>query len=115
MNIEIIETRDFIKILNLLLKRRKLLDEDYIDFKKKLVGCPDSGDTISGTGGIRKIRLKSPSGGKSGGFRICYYYILNRDKIYLLYIYPKNEQEDLSIEDKKILKQAVTILKEVNK
>lgn len=115
MNREIIETKNFTKNLNLLLKKRQLLDEDYADFKKELAEHPDSGDIVSGTGGVRKIRLKSASRGKSGGFRVCYYDISHKDRIYLIAIYPKNEQENLSMEDKKMLKELVSILRGINK
>jgi hypothetical protein len=48
---------------------------------------------ITGTGGIRKVRLKSATKGKSGGFRVCYLYIENRLILFLLFIYAKNEQK----------------------
>lgn len=115
MNREIIETTNFTKIKDSLLKKRQLLDEDYADFKEQLAKHPESGDLVSGTGGIRKTRLKSASRGKSGGFRVCYYDISHRDKIYLIAIYPKNEQENISMEDKKLLKKLVGILKGANK
>ena len=73
MNIEITETKSFSKILNDLIKKRKLLDTDYQEFKNFLSKNPETGDMISGTHGVRKIRLKSSSKGKSGGFRVCYY------------------------------------------
>jgi hypothetical protein len=60
---------------------------------------------------VRKARLKSSSRGKSGGFRVCYYDVTQKGKIYLLLIYPKNVQEDLTPEDKKTLKELVNILR----
>jgi hypothetical protein len=42
--------------------------------------------------------------GKSGGFRVCYYYVTKKYEIYLLSIYAKNVKEDLTPEDKKMLK-----------
>jgi hypothetical protein len=72
---------------------------------------PSLGDMISGTGGVRKTRLKSSSRGKRGGFRVCYVDLANKERLYLLLIYPKNEQENLTMEDKKVLKELVDILK----
>lgn len=115
MNREIIETKNFTKTISSLLKKRQLLNEDYADFKRELAEHPDSGDIVPGTGGIRKARLKSASRGKSGGFRVCYYDISHKDRIYLIAIYPKNEQENISMEDKKALKGLVGILKGTNK
>jgi len=63
--------------------------------------------------GIRKVRLKSASRGKSGGFRICYYYLVLNDEIFLLYIYAKNNKEDLNSRDKTTLKEYVRFLKGV--
>lgn len=64
-------------------------------------------------GGIRQIRLKSAGKGKSGGFRVCYYYLVD-EALYLILIYAKNEQENLSAEQKKELKSLVKELKEAN-
>jgi hypothetical protein len=59
---------------------------------------------MSGTGGIRKARLKSASKGKSGGFRICYFYFQLKERIYLLDIFGKNKQENLTEDEKKTLR-----------
>ena len=65
---------------------------------------------IPGTGGTRKIRLKGFSTGKSGGFRVCYYYLIE-NSLYLLLIYAKNEQENLTTDEKKQLRTLVKTLK----
>lgn len=111
MNKYFIQTREFSKELDSLIKKRSLLIEDFNDLKKQLAESPQKGDLIIGSGGIRKIRLKSATRGKSGGFRVCYYYITYKEYIYLLWIYPKNQQENLSTEEKNILKSLVTQLK----
>ncbi len=54
------------------IKTRKILQKDFDDFKRIIAEHPEIGALIQGTGGIRKIRLKSASGGKRGGFRVCY-------------------------------------------
>jgi hypothetical protein len=70
------------------------------------------GDMIQGTGGVRKTRLRSASKGKSGGFRVCYYFHdVGSGRIYLITIYPKNEKEDLDPSEKKELKELVEIIK----
>jgi len=66
---------------------------------------------IPGTGGIRKARLKSASKGKRGGFRVCYLNIEEKLILFLLFVYPKNEQENLSSQEKIELKQLVEIIK----
>ncbi len=111
MDRKIIQTREFSKEIDTFIKKRSLLIEDFKDFEKQLAENPKIGDLIMGTGGVRKVRLKSASGGKSGGFRICYYFVVHIDYIYLLWIYPKNEQENLTAEEKSTLKSIVTVLK----
>jgi hypothetical protein len=85
--------------------------EDFEDFKKSLAENPEQGNMISGAGGIRKARLKSSTRGKSGGFRVCYLYIEDRLILFLLFIYAKNEQENLSQNEKAELKHLADSIK----
>jgi hypothetical protein len=50
--------------------------------------------------------------GKSGGFRYLYFYIEQEGQIFLLMIFSKDEQDDLTGEQKKKLAKAVQELKE---
>jgi hypothetical protein len=112
----IIQIKLFSREINTLLKKRSLLLKDFDDFKDELAKNPGLGDLIVGTAGCRKIRLKSSSKGKSGGFRICYYDLTEKNKIYLLFVYAKNDKENLTAEEKNILKELVIMLKaEANK
>jgi hypothetical protein len=111
MKITITPLRKFEKDVDSLIENRALLKDDYDDFKKKLAENPELGATISKTGGVRKTRLKSATKGKSGGFRVCYFYIPERYELYLICIYGKNKQEDLSELEKKELKMLVTEFK----
>lgn len=65
---------------------------------------PEKGSIVTGTGGVRKIRLKSASRGKRSGFRVCYFYYDEMGDLFLIMVYSKNEKEDLSQEEKKRLK-----------
>jgi hypothetical protein len=111
MKRKVIQTRNFGKTIDSLFKKRHLLKEDFDVFQKELVENPELGDRIPGTGGVRKARLKSSTRGKSRGFRVCYYDISQKERLYLLLIYAKNEQESLTMEEKKILKELVGFLK----
>jgi hypothetical protein len=111
---KIIETRPFAKDLQALIRKRSLLNSDYEEFKDELGKNPDMGDLVKGAGGIRKTRLKSATRGKSGGFRVCYYFLVSRDFIYLLWIFPKNEQDNLTAEEKGILKEIASQIKRDN-
>lgn len=105
------QTTFFSKCLDNLLKKRKLLKDDFDQFQNELAEHPDMGDVVPGTHGIRKVRLKSPSGGKSGGFRVCYYDVTRINEILLILIYAKNEQENLTTEQKKSLKDTVMAIR----
>jgi mRNA-degrading endonuclease RelE of RelBE toxin-antitoxin system len=108
---QIIETRQFSDEIADLLKKRSLLQEDYEELKKELAENPERVPSLSGTGGVRKIRLKSSSKGKSGGFRVCYFYYVSGEAVYLLFVFPKNEQENLTTEQKKGLKTVTDKIK----
>jgi len=83
-----------------------LSDEEYHSFQLDLMASPTSGNVIRGGGGIRKIRCAAKGKGKSGGIRVIY-YILKEDRIFLLLAYPKNEQENLTSAQLKLLSHTV--------
>lgn len=101
----VIEITSFSRKIDQFLEERKVLKEDFDDLKKSLAKDPEQGALITGTGGVRKTRLKSATKGKRGGFRICYFDDPNRGELFLMKIYPKNEKEDLSADEKKALKE----------
>jgi hypothetical protein len=62
---------------------------------------PESGDEIPGTGGVRKVRFAAKGKGKSGGVRVIYYFFDEENPLYAIFLYGKNEQADLSSEQKR--------------
>ena len=87
-------------------------EETQVEFKNYISLNPEAGDIIPGTGGIRKIRWQSSGHGKRGGSRVIY-YVYNEDyPIYLLYVYPKNVQVNLSEKEKKLFANVVSAIKE---
>jgi hypothetical protein len=97
-----IETSVFTKVIT------TLIPEDcYKELQQELLLRPDAGALIRGGGGIRKIRWNAGSTGKRGGIRIIYYLDLP-DRVFMLYAYKKNKQEDLSPEQLRVLKQVVS-------
>lgn len=78
-------------------RAEKLLGEtDRSALIAYLSESPRSGVLIQGTGGIRKLRWGRESSGKSGGVRVIYYYHDERIPLYLLTVFGKNEQANLS-------------------
>lgn len=82
-----------------------LSDKEYTEFQSFLSENPLAGDAIQNTGGLRKVRWSAQSKGKRGGVRVIYYYVMPDSQIRLLLIYQKGKKDDLTAEQKKILKQ----------
>lgn len=57
---------------------------------------PSCGDLIQGTGGIRKVRFAIEGRGKSGGVRIVYLYYNESIPVFLLTVFGKNEEANLT-------------------
>jgi len=81
-----------------------LLDpESYRLLQLGLVADPEAGVVIRGAGGLRKIRWQGSGRGKRGGVRAIYYWARPDGVLLMLLMYPKNERDDLSATQKKIL------------
>lgn len=101
----------FIELSGFSKRRQDLLpDDEFMMFQELLIDAPETGAIITGTGGFRKIRWSRPGMGKRGGVRVIYYYVTSRGRIYLALIYQKNEQDELSQEQKKALKKFSNML-----
>jgi hypothetical protein len=70
-----------------------------------LVKNPECGDIVKGTHGVRKARVADPnsSRGKSGSYRYLYLYLEHVGRIYLLYLFSKGDQADLSSDQRRII------------
>ena len=81
--------------------------------QEDLLKNPSLGDMVRGLGGIRKARCSNPARGKGkrGGFRYLYLYLEDRAHIHLLYLLDKNEQADLSNEERNALRSLVEEIK----
>jgi hypothetical protein len=89
----------------------KLLTEsERQDVLNYLAAHPKSGDLIEGTGGVRKLRWGRGGRGKSGRVRVIYYYHSELMPLYLLTLFAKNEQDNLSKAERNELAKLVDIL-----
>ncbi|MBC8236881.1 MAG: type II toxin-antitoxin system RelE/ParE family toxin [Helicobacteraceae bacterium] len=88
---EIIETKIFTQRICEL-----LTDEQYTELQNHLAENPNSGDVIKGSGGLRKLRWKLQGTGKSGGIRNIYYHYEDKHQIFMIYVYQKSKQTDLT-------------------
>ncbi len=99
---KIIETPIFTKRVKTILK-----DEEYRLLQNEIIVKPESGKIIPGSGGLRKIRWSGSGRGKRGGSRLIYYWFRGDEIILMLMIYTKNETEDLTKDQIKVLKSLV--------
>jgi hypothetical protein len=90
-----------------------LTDDEYSALQFSLTNRPDAGKVVRGTGGLRKIRWGLKNKGKSGGARIIYYWQVSADRIFLLTLFAKNEMNDLTSEETKILKKMLKEMTDV--
>lgn len=81
-------------------------DEGFRDLQNSLMANPEAGDVIEGTGGLRKIRQPDPRRGKGkrGGLRVIYYWWDGKQQFWLFTLYDKDEMDNLSMKEKKALK-----------
>ena len=82
-------------------------DDEYRLLQAQLVQNPNAGKIIPGSGGLRKLRWSLGGHGKRGGIRVIYYWFVSPEVILMLFVYPKNEQDDLTPSQLKQLKKVV--------
>lgn len=86
-------------------------DAGYALFQKELLRQPELGDVIPHSGGLRKVRMRLPGPGESGGARVIYLHLAPYDTIVLFYLYTKAQRENLSSEQLRRLRDAATLIK----
>lgn len=92
------------------LKRLKKLGatEDDIDgMEREIASNPEIGDVIPGAGGLRKVRFAYGRIGKRGGGRTIYYRVREDDTVYLLAAYAKIDRDDITADEKRLLRALV--------
>lgn len=79
-------------------RRERLSDEDLQALESEIMDNPNIGHVMKGTGGLRKMRFAPPSRGrgKSGSYRVCYASFAEHARVYLIILFAKNAQSNLS-------------------
>ena len=94
----------------------KLFTEDEkrerIDF---VAENPLAGDEIPGAGGVREVRFAASGRGKRGGARIIYYYLDETMPLYALLAYAKNDQGDMTPDEKRTVSALAAAIKATRK
>ena len=92
-------------------KAMGLSENDLKKLEEILLENPQLGDVIEGTGGARKMRIQIEYRGKSGGGRVIYVDVFEKEKLYFLLAYPKNVQDNLTPDQKKQVRKLVEAIK----
>lgn len=85
-------------------------DLERADIVAFIADNPTAGDLMPGSGGARKVRYAARGKGKSGGYRIITYFADEDIPVFLLDIYSKSSQANLSKSDLNELKKVLTAL-----
>ena len=98
---EIVETPLFTRLL-----QEMLADNEYRQMQAFLIRRPDAGLVIPGSGGLRKLRwsVEKKSRGKRGGARVIYKWFRDEHRLFLVTMYEKSAQENLTNEQLKALR-----------
>ncbi len=99
---EFVETSIFCRQITALVD-----DDTYRELQARLAVDPSAGAVIRGTGGLRKVRMAARGKGKSGGARVIYFHLAQRDQIAMLFAYGKDEQDDLTTDQRAVLRRVV--------
>ncbi|PTQ71489.1 toxin [Pseudomonas sp. GV071] len=86
-------------------------DKAFADLQQALLLQPDIGDVIANTGGLRKVRFGDAlrGKGKRGGLRVIYYWRQSDSQFWLFALYDKDQLDDLSYDQRKLLKNLLDI------
>lgn len=86
-------------------------DEELRELQIMLLKDPKSGPVMEGTGGIRKVRFPLENKGKRGSVRVCYTDFEEYEVTCLITAFEKKDKDNLSDDEKKVLKKLVKSLK----
>ena len=98
------ETRMFAAV-----RENYLSDDDFATLQQMLMRQPQAGSLIKDAGGLRKIRFPDARRrkGKRGGLRVIYYFWDEQCHFWLCSIYDKDEMNDLTAHQRKLLRRAL--------
>jgi len=104
----------FLRFIHLSVFARKWsalkLDDDALQqLESEIIENPKIGKVMAGTGGVRKMRFSPDKSGrgKSGAYRVCYYYVVDRSTILLVTAFSKDQKENLSQAEKNEIKSLI--------
>ena len=91
-------------------------DDDLHRLENEILKNPEVGSVMRGTGGLRKMRFAFEGRGKSGSARVCYVDFEVKETIYLITVFAKADQENLSRSEKSNIRTLISTLeRDLNK
>ncbi len=98
----VIEMPEFIRQA----KQLGLSDEERESIIDEVAEHPDGGDEISGSGGMRKLRIaaRGRGKGKSGGYRVITFFSGENIPVFLITIYAKSQKTNITDKEKNDMK-----------
>lgn len=85
-------------------------EDNLLEFQMVLLGNPKIGPVMQGTGGLRKLRYAFDGRGKSGSVRVLYVDFEEQERILLLNLFTKDEKENLTKEERNMIRKAMKAL-----
>lgn len=102
MNYNVYTIAYFDKQLKRLVKKYPSLKQELAELIGTLTNHPDTGTSLGNDCYKIRLAIASKGKGKSGGARVITYITINDEAVFLLSIYDKSEQTDIS--DKELLR-----------
>jgi len=104
----VIETESYLRAA----KDAKMKPEEMAEAVDAIAANPKIGVLMQGTGGVRKVRLSGRGKGKSGGYRIVYFYGGGDIPVFLLTVFGKGEKDNLTQGERNALRSLTGSLRE---
>jgi len=98
--ITVVETPTFLKDA----KRAGLSEDEHRALINFLASNPRAGVLLEGTGGVRMVRFAGEGQGKSGVYRVVYFYHGDDIPLFALVLFAKNEKANLTQAERNGLK-----------
>ncbi len=99
----VIETESYLRAA----KDAKMGEDEMKSAVDLVTTNPEAGNVMQGTGGVRKARLAGRGKGKSGGYRIVWYFGGGDIPVFLLTVFGKGEKANLSQGERNALRSMV--------
>ena len=103
----VIETESYLRAA----RDAKMAEDEMKAAVDLIAGEPEAGDVMQGTGGVRKARLAGRGKGKSGGYRVVWYFGGNDIPVFLLTVFGKGEKANLTQGERNALRALTATLR----